>query len=63
MSIAPDLAVVRVTAGVDWAKDVCVVGGQGEVIERFTIQHDAAGLQRMTARLLKAGVEQVASNA
>jgi transposase len=38
---------------------VCVVGEQGEVIDRFTIQHDAAGPARMCRRLLKAGVEQV----
>jgi transposase len=53
---------VRVTAGVDWAKDdhvVCVVGEQGEVIERFTVANDAAGLKQMTRRLLRAGVEQV----
>ena len=62
MSIAPSVTAVRVTAGVDWAKDdhvVCVVGDQGEVIDRFTVVHDAAGLKRMAARLLRAGVEQV----
>jgi len=53
---------VRVTAGVDWAKDdhaICIVGDQGEVLDRFAVAHDAAGLKRMTARLLGAGVEQV----
>jgi transposase len=53
---------MRVTAGVDWAKDdhaVCVVGDQGQVLDRFTVAHDAAGLRRMAARLLRAGVEQV----
>ena len=66
MSIAPNPAdapiVVRVTAGVDWAKDdhaICVVGEQGEVLDRFTVAHDAAGLKRMAARLLRAGVTQV----
>jgi transposase len=66
VSIAPDPAstpaAVRVTAGVDWAKDehaVCVVGEQGQVLDRFTVAHDAAGLKRMAARLLRAGVEQV----
>jgi hypothetical protein len=37
MSIDPSAAVVRVTAGVDWAKDdhaVCVAGDQGEVLDR-----------------------------
>jgi transposase len=53
---------VRVTAGVDWAKDdhvVCLVGDQGQVIDRFTVAHDAAGLKRMVARLLRAGAAQV----
>jgi transposase len=47
MSIDPGTAAARVTAGVDWAKDVhavCVVGGQGEALERFAVRHDAAGL-------------------
>ena len=59
MSIDPSAAAARVTAGVDWAKDdhaVCVVGGQGEALERFTVRHDAAGLREMAARLLRAGV-------
>jgi transposase len=62
MSIDPSAAAVRVTAGVDWAKDdhaVCVVGGEGEVLDRFDVRHDAAGLKRMAARLLRAGAGQV----
>jgi transposase len=66
VSIAPDPAStrteVRVTAGVDWAKDdhaVCVVGDQGQVLDRFTVAHDAAGLKRMAAWLLRAGVADV----
>jgi transposase len=62
MSIDPSTATARVTAGVDWAKDdhaVCVAGDQGEVAERFTVRHDAAGLRQMAARLLRAGVSQV----
>ena len=62
MSIAPTTTGLRVTAGVDWAKDdhaICVVGDQGEAIDRFTVTHDAAGLKRMAGRLLRAGVEQV----
>jgi transposase len=61
MSIDPRAAAERVTAGVDWAKDdhaVCVAGGQGEVLERFTVRHDAAGLRQMAARLLRAGAQQ-----
>jgi transposase len=62
MSIDHSAAPVRVTAGVDWAKDdhaVCVVGGQGEALERFTVRHDAAGLRQLAARLLRAGALQV----
>jgi transposase len=47
---------------VDWAKDdhvVCVVGDQGQVLDRFTVAHDAAGLKRMAAWLLRAGVADV----
>jgi transposase len=61
MSIDPNAAAPRVTAGVDWAKDdhaVCVAGDQGEVLERFTVRHDAAGLRQMASRLLRAGVSQ-----
>ena len=60
MSIDPS-TVPRVTAGVDWAKDdhvICVAGDQGEVLERFTVRHDAAGLRQMAARLLRAGALQ-----
>jgi len=62
MSINPNADVERVTAGVDWAKDdhaVCVAGDQGEVLERFTVRHDAAGLRQLAARLLRAGALQV----
>jgi hypothetical protein len=47
---------MRVTAGVDWAKDdhvVCVVGDQGEALERFTVRHDAAGLRQKADQLLR----------
>lgn len=62
MSIAPDPTAARVTAGVDWAKDdhvVCVASDQGQVLDRFTVAHDAAGLKRMAAWLLRAGVADV----
>ena len=61
MSIDPSATAERVTAGIDWAKDdhaVCVAGGQGEVLERFTVAHDAAGLRQLAARLLRAGARQ-----
>jgi transposase len=62
MSIDPNAVPARVTAGVDWAKDdhaVCVVGEQGEALERFTVRHDAAGLRELAARLLRAGALQI----
>jgi transposase len=62
MSINPSAAAERITAGVDWAKDdhvICVTGEQGEVLERFAVRHDAAGLRQMAARLLRAGAQQV----
>ena len=62
MSLTPDAGSMRVCAGVDWAKDdhvVCVVGADGEVVERFTVAHDAAGLKELTRRLGKAGVGEV----
>jgi transposase len=62
VSIAPNPTAVRVTAGVDWAKDdhaVCVVGDQGEVLDRFAVAHDSAGLKQLVRRLLRGGVEQI----
>lgn len=62
MSLTPPAAGTRVSAGVDWAKDdhaVCIVGEQGEPLERFTVRHDAVGLKAMLSRLLKAGVSEV----
>jgi transposase len=55
-------APARVCAGVDWAQDdhaVCVLDAEGEVRDRFMIEHTAAGLKRLVARLLKAGVLEV----
>lgn len=51
------------TAGLDWAKDdhaVCVVGDNGEVRERFTVEHTSAGLAGLTRRLAKLGCCEVA---
>ena len=42
------------TAGVDWASEMhvaCVVGGGGEVVDRFDISHDVQGLTEMVRRL------------
>ena len=52
-----------VTAGVDWASEdhaVAIVDEQGRPVERFSVTHTASGLRRMTTRLLRAGVSQVA---
>ncbi|WP_219996049.1 IS110 family transposase [Nocardioides humi] len=46
----------------DWAKDdhvVCIVDADGEAIDRYSVNHTAAGLRRMVARLLAAGVVEV----
>jgi transposase len=62
VSIDPRATRVRISAGVDWAKDdhaCCVVGSEGEVLDRFAVRHDAAGLKSMVTRLLRAGAGQV----
>jgi transposase len=61
-NLPPVPAQARICAGIDWAKDdhaVCIVGPEGEALERFFVRHDAAGLRTMIRRLLKAGVENV----
>jgi transposase len=58
----PTPAPARICAGIDWAKDdhaVCIVGPEGEALDRFTVRHDAAGLRTMIRRLLKAGAEDI----
>lgn len=62
MSVTPAPVGSRTCAGVDWAKDdhaVCVVGDQGEALDRFTVTHDAAGLKTLIRRLLQGGVAEV----
>lgn len=62
MSVTPIPAPTRVCGGIDWAKEDhvgCIVDPDGEAIDRFTVNHTAAGLRRMVARLLKAGVDEV----
>src|SRR4051794_19772875 len=52
----------RVCAGIDWASldhAVCILDVDGQVLERFFVVHDAAGLKALVRRLLKAGVEEV----
>ena len=62
MSVTPIAASTRVCAGVDWAKDdhaVCIVDADGAVLDRFMVEHTAAGLKRLIRRLLGAGVVEV----
>jgi len=65
MSVTPDAVPTRVCAGLDWAKDdhaVCVIDPDGQVLDRFTIEHTAAGLRILVGRLLKAGVGEIGMN-
>jgi len=62
MSVTVEGTATRVCAGVDWAKDdhaVCIVDVDGEVLDRFTVEHTAAGLKRLITCLLSAGVSEV----
>jgi transposase len=52
-----------VTAGIDWASDdhaAAVVDAAGRVVTRFTVEHTAAGLAGLVARLRKAGAAEAA---
>ena len=62
MSVTPIVVPARVCAGIDWAKDdhaVCIMNPDGEVTDRFTTVHTAAGLKKLVGRLLAAGVTEV----
>src|SRR5215207_4867029 len=62
MSVAEDVGPGRATAGVDWASEghaVSVVGAGGVELERFTVEHTAAGLRRLLSGLRRAGVAEV----
>ncbi|MAS56573.1 MAG: IS110 family transposase [Pimelobacter sp.] len=66
MSVTPETSTTparpRVCAGLDWAKDdhvVCILDTDGEVIDRFTIAHTAAGLKRLVHRLARMGVAEI----
>jgi transposase len=51
-----------VTAGVDWAKDnhaICIIDGDGEPVERFTVAHSKAGLTRLNTILDRHGVNAI----
>ena len=62
MSFTPATVPARVCAGIDWAKDdhaICIIDPHGEVLDRFFVNHNTAGLKTLVHRLLKAGVEEV----
>ncbi len=62
MSVTVEGTPARVCAGVDWAKDdhaVCVVDTDGEILDRFAVDHTAPGLKQLVRRLLDAGVLEV----
>jgi transposase len=53
----------RRTAGVDWARDdhaVAVVDASGQVVERFTVAHTAAGIRDLVLRLATLEAHEVA---
>ena len=61
-SVGPGRPAGRPTAGIDWASEmhaVSVVSYQGAELERFTVEHTAAGLRRLPGRLQRAGVTEV----
>ena len=62
MSLTVEPTSTRVCAGIDWAKDdhaVCILDADGQVLDRFTVEHTAAGLKRLIRRLLGAAVSEV----
>src|SRR5680860_1316928 len=62
MSVTPEAVPARVCAGIDWAKDdhaIAIIGHDGEILDRFAVDHDAAGLKALVRRLLKVGVDEV----
>ena len=62
MSVTVEPTTRRVCAGLDWAKDdhaVCIVDTDGEVVDRFLVEHSAPGLRGLVKRLLDAGVSEV----
>lgn len=62
MSVTPIAASARICAGLDWAKDdhaVCILDADGGKLDRFMVEHTAAGLKQLIRRLLGAGVAEV----
>jgi transposase len=61
-NVGPGRPAGRPTAGIDWASEshaVSVVSYQGTELDRFTVEHTAAGLRRLPGRLQRAGVSEV----
>jgi transposase len=59
----PEEPVNDVTAGLDWARDdhaVSVVNARGREIDRWTVEHSAAGLRDLITMLGRNGVGEVA---
>lgn len=53
----------QVVVGVDWAREdhaVAVVDATGEQVERFKVNHTAAGLRELLRRLARHGAGEVA---
>ena len=62
MSVTQQRAPGRVCAGVDWAKDyhaIAIIDPDGQVLELFTVTHDAPGLTSLVRRLRTAGVDEI----
>jgi transposase len=62
-SALPRTAPGGLTAGLDWAKDdhvVCVLDADGDVRDRFTVEHTSTGLAGLVRRLGKLGCSEVA---
>jgi hypothetical protein len=52
-----------VVAGINWASElhaVCIIDGDGQVVDRFDVRHDSKSLRAMVCRFRKAGVARVA---
>jgi transposase len=62
MSLTPETVPARVCAGIDWASvdhAIAIIDPDGEVLDRFAVTHDAAGLKSLVRRLLRSGVDEV----
>jgi hypothetical protein len=63
MSVEQQMHSGRVRAGIDWASAdhaVSVVDDHGVEVDRFMVEHRAGDLRRLTSRLRRGGVDEVA---